>query len=294
MLDDAKTAALIDEGLTPGEAEYFASGGRNAEGLTPPSESAAEVATPPAGSSERLEPVPSDLHRELRQRDEALAAERSATQQEREKAARLDERLRLFYEAVEQPVAPKQKPNRESDPFAYMAWLEEQSNATASQLEQVSSQFREREAEAELRTTYLQDARQFTTRQTDFGHAYNWLMANRDAELAAAGYTNKAERSRIIALDERDIVARALVARQQNPNAPGPAQIIYGLARARGFASQASAVPHAGGRGAPAPVPQGLDLSKLADMSDEDYMAWRVSLSPAQRKQLQAALGSAR
>ena len=294
MTDDAKTAALVDEGLTPGEADYLTSGGRNAEGLTPPAESVAGVTTSPAGS-ERPEPqpVPSDFQRELRQRDEALAAERSATQQEREKTARLDERLRLFHQALEPSEQPRQKPNRETDPFAYMEWLEGRLDALAPQVEQVATTFHEREAATELQTTYVRDARQFATRQQDFGQAYNWLMANRDAELAAAGYTNKAERMRIITLDERDIVARALMARQQNPNAAGPAQIIYGLAKARGFAPQAPAMRQAGG-GGPAPVAQGLDLAKLTDMSDEAYATWRRSLTPVQQKQFRAALGATR
>ncbi len=306
---DDKSAALIEEGLTPGEADYLTSGGRNAEGLSPPSDDGDAPGMTAAAPPARSEPGFESLQRELKAREDALAAERAQTQEHRERATRLDERLRIFQQAVEpEPAKPAAPPDPESDPFGYMRYLGEQVTGLAGKTDQVATNFQERHAAAELKATYLDDAKQFATRQPDFGPAYNWLMANRDAELAAAGYTDPAERARIINLDERDIVARALMARQTNPNAVGPAQIIYGLAKARGF--QAPAVRQAAGAPAPsgmrqsasrslssaggAPAPTGIDLAKLADMDDGEYLAWKSSLSPAQHKQLANLLGAPR
>lgn len=370
-VDAAKRAALIEEGMTEGEADYMLSGGLKDEGLTPPPPAEEEATEPaqgatdagPAGQARPAQPAQVEeddlepardnpyypqwrrekakrhqLTEELRKRDEAIAAERAVAQQEREKWARLEERMRVFREAAEQPAEQPQarvKPDRESDPFGYMAWLEEQLDTLRPQVEQVRTSVQERDAAQELQTSYMSDARAFASATPDFGQAYNWLMQNRDAELQAAGYVDLAERRRIIALDERDIVARALQARQTNPQAPGPAQVVYGLARARGFQPQvAPAQPAQQGNGlaAPArapgsmvsprangaagsvadqvgaiqrgqaasrslssaggsPAPQGIDLARIADMSDGEYLEWKMSLTPGQRREFASMLG---
>ncbi len=372
---DAKTKALLDEGLTQGEVDYLTSGGKKTEGLTPPAEgdaaatpaepekpaqaaepekpAQAEPAKPAAEPIEEDDPEPAkdspfypqwkrektrrqELQRELKARDDSIAAERATTQAERERWARLDERLRVFQQAVEpEPAKPATPPDPESDPFGYMRWLGEQVTGLAGRTDQVTTSVQERDAAIELRDMYLEDARSFATRQPDFGGpqgAYKWLMANRDAELQAAGYTDPAERTRIINLDERDIVARALTARQTNPNAAGPAQIIYGLAKARGFQTPApqqgngAARPGNGAAAQPppataappapsvtqqveaiqrgqaasrslssaggAPAPTGIDLAKLADMDDGEYLAWKSALTAPQRKELASLLGA--
>ncbi len=369
MANQDKRAALIDEGMTEAEADYMLSGGAKSEGLTPPAESAAPPepekpaqATEPEKSAEPPAPVQAappepveeddpepakdspfypqwkrektrrqELQRELKAREDSIAAERASTAAEREKWARLDERLRVFQQAVEpEPQQPAAPPDPESDPFGYMRWLGEQVTGLAGKTDQVTTSVQERDAATELKETYLQDAKAFATRQTDFGPAYNWLMANRDAELTAAGYTDPAERMRIITLDERDIVARSLMARQANPSAPGPAQIIYGLAKARGFQAPApqlgngAARPGNGAAAQPpsataappsvtqqvesiqrgqaasrslssaggAPAPTGIDLAKLADMDDNEYLAWKSALTAPQRKELASLLGA--
>ena len=371
---DAKTQALLDEGLTQGEVDYLNSGGKKTDGLTPPADGDAASAAPaePAKPAQAVEPEkPSqaepakpepieeddpepakdspfypqwkrektrrqELQRELKAREDSIAAERATTAVEREKWARLDERLRVFQQAVEpEPAKPAAPPDPESDPFGYMRWLGEQVTGLAGKTDQVTTSVQERDAAIELRDMYLEDAKSFATQHLDFGGpqgAYKWLMANRDAELQAIGYTDPAERLRIINLDERDIVARALTARQTNPNAAGPAQIIYGLAKARGFQTPAPPSPvngagHPGNGAAPAgqngaappspsvtqqveaiqrgqaasrslssaggsPAPTGIDLAKLADMDDGEYLAWKSALTAPQRKELASLLGA--
>lgn len=368
---EARNAALEAEGMTPGEIEYMNSGGRKTEGLTPPADASPAAPVVPADPVKAADPGPADpaevvvadadddspepakdspyypqwkrekslrkdLQRELKTREDAIAAERATTQAEREKWARLDERLRVFQQAVEpQPAQPAPRPDPEADPFGYMRWLGEQFEGLQGKTTEVATSVQERDAATELQSTYLRDAREFATKQTDFGPAYNWLMANRDAELAAAGYADPAERMRIITADERDIVARALTVRQTNPSAPGPAQIIYGLAKARGFQFQApapqppgsngaahpgnGAAAPANGTAAPAapsvtqqvetiqrgaaasrslssaggsPAPAAIDITKLADMNDTEYLAWKRSLTPAQHKELAGMLGA--
>lgn len=210
--------------------------------------------------------------------------------------------MRLFREAMERPEAqaqPKQKPDREADPFGYMAWQDEQLEGLRTRIDQFATQTQERDAAIELTNTFRQDAFAYTRTNPDFWEstrgagdgAYHFLMKNRDAELQAAGYSDPNERARIIALDERDIVARAFYAKQQNPNAPGPVQVLYNLAVSRGYQSRSGA--KAAQRGGSAPQQGGFDLERIAALNDAQYLAWKRTLTPQQRKSYSAALGGA-
>lgn len=374
---DAKTQALLDEGLTQGEVDYLSSGGKKTEGLTPPDggdepakaapaepDAPAKQAAEPEKPAPQAAPAPSEpvedgepepakdspyypqwkraqrqlqeLRRERETERASAASERASAAVEREKWARLDERLRVFQQAVEpEPAKPPATPDPEHDPIEAIKWLIKERDELRNATTQVVTNVQERDAATELKDMYLEDARSFAAQNLDFGGpqgAYKWLMNNRDAELQAIGYTDPAERLRIINFDERDIVARALTARQTNPSAPGPAQIIYGLAKARGFQAPASPAPgngagHPGNGAAPAgqngaappapsvtqqveaiqrgqaasrslssaggaPAPTGIDLAKLADMDDGEYLAWKSALTAPQRKELASLLGA--
>jgi hypothetical protein len=203
--------------------------------------------------------------------------------------------MKLFREAMTQPeqnTQPKQKPDREADPFEYMAWQDEQLEGLRSRLDQFTTQTQERDAYVALHSAYTTDARTFARANADFSQAYNWPMTQRDAELQAAGYTDPEYRKQVILSDERDLVARALHARQSNANAPGPAQLIYGLAKARGFAGATGGQRGAAAqRSTPAAQSGGFDLARIAELTDGQYFAWKRGLSPQQRKSYAAALG---
>lgn len=360
------------DGLTPpADASADASAAASVEPAKEPAKTAdataaakpGEAAAPAAGADDDDGPEPTDpnatipyqkysrdkkrLQDQLRQRDERLTQTSGELNELQQKWARLDERMNVFREAVEAPAGdaakPKEKPDRETDPFGYMAWLEERVESLAPQVQQLATQTQERDAAVVLKDTFTNDARVYAQTNPDFWEdqpgarngAYHFLMKSRDAELKAAGYTDPVERLRIISLDERDIVARALHARQQNPQAPGPAQVLYNLATARGYQKRTAPANGAGGtngaapangaakgsgngaaaaaetvttqveniaRGAAAsrslssaggaPAQQGLDLTKLAEMDDTEYLAWKASLSPQQQKDLRMALGA--
>lgn len=297
MAGNSKRDALIAEGLTEAEADYLVSGGTKTDGLNlsgdnsggqgegktssasddtieriPDTEVGAKDADeadnppPPKDSPfypqwQREKRRRQDLQAELKNRNELLTTRGNELAAEREKWARLDERLRLFREATEQPdpaAQPKVKPDREADPFGYMAWQDEQMEALRSRLDQFTAQTQERDAAVELTNAFRNDAAAYTRTNPDFWEsgqnardgAYHFLMKSRDAELQAAGYTNPQDRMNIIAADERDIVARAFHARQQNPNAPGPAQVLYNLAVARGYQKRAAPQPNGAANGA--------------------------------------------
>jgi hypothetical protein len=295
MSFDPNTAALMDEGLSEGEARYFTSNGEDTSGLNLPADdggysSDVETSAPstarPAGSS--------DLERQIQERDTRLNQLTSENAQFREHYARLDERLRLYREASEPPPdKPAAPPDRDSDPFGYMAYQDRRLNDLESRFDGYVTTVQQHQAERALKESYVSDARNFARQNPDFGHAYDFLMQNRDGELAAAGYSDPKQREQIIVGDERDIVARALTARKS------PAQIIYGLAKARGFNGGGQvgggAQPSAGGasrRGAPAPQAPQADISRIVSMRDVDFARWEASLNPAQRKQLATIMGA--
>lgn len=349
------------EGLTPPAADDAAASPAPAKtsvevreaGETPPANAgAAPPAAPPEPDEDeppQNTPVPyqrfkrekdrlakraTDLAAELATERTARGTAEQSANAERERMARLGERLaNLAIEppaAATPPAAPTPPPDPEADPIGYIKHLGEQFTALAGKTEKVETTVHERDAATALESTYVADARQFVARQPDFGQAYTWLMRNRDAELAAAGYTDPAERNRIILADERDIVARAVQARQRDPNAAGPTQILYGLAKARGYTVGAPAAPAhpANGLEAPAangapaapsaqtvtqqveaiqrgqaasrslssgggaPAPAALDLSKLADMNDNEYLEFKRNMTPGQRAELNALMGA--
>lgn len=303
-------------------------------------------ATPPAGEDEDDADLPQNTpvpyQRFKREKDRAkrrieelsqqLGARDGSLAEMQQKWARLDERLSIFRQAAEESVAeathpPAAPPDPEADPFGYMRHLGAQLEGLLGKTTQVETRVQERDAATQLESAYTTDARNFARATPDFGQSYVWLMRNRDAELAAAGYADPQERARIILADERDIVARALKARSENPQAPGPSQVLYGLAKARGFQPQPAPAPAAGNGGAApprpaapangetvtaqveaiargqaasrslsqgggAPAPAALDLAKLSEMSDEEFTAWRQALSPAQFKEYSAMLGA--
>lgn len=286
----------------------------------------------PYAQFRREEKARKTLQKEIKARDDALAERDRKIAEGDQRWARLDERLKVFREASEQTAAaeqpkPEAPPDPEADPIGYLKYLGEQVSGLAGRTDQVATTVQERDASTELERTYVNDARQFVAKQPDFGQAYGWLMQNRDAELAAAGYTDPAERNRIILADERDIVARAVQARGANPNAKGPTQILYDLAKARGYTVAAPAAPatpaapaaNGGTPAAPAaqtvtqqveqiekgraasrslssgggaPAPAAIDLAKLADMNDAEYLDFKRNMTPGQRAELNALMGA--
>jgi hypothetical protein len=294
MLDDSKISALVEEGLSEGEARYLVSGGNDATGLELPSSPDDGAPSPAAAPS---------LEGRQQVSDHDIAARETELNSLRERNFRLDERMRVFREAMEAPDAaavaaaqPKAKPDREADPFAYIQWMEERLEGVSSQVEQTAARTQERDAAVELTQTFRQDAVQYSRTNPDFWEsapnardgAYHHLMRSRDQELLHAGYTDPQERLRIIAADERDIVSRSFYARQRNPSAPSPSEVLFNLAVSRGYQKRGAAPQ----RGAPAAQQGGFDLARIAQLSDVAYAAWKRGLTAAQRTAYQTALGA--
>lgn len=203
-----------------------------------------------------------ELEQQLAERETKLKAwdgERAETEKLRERVARMDERLKLFSEALQpqeqQPAAPKPKPNKEEDIFAYSDWLENRVEQLAGALEEVKGQVgqvgqtvQERDDDAALSDAYRSDAVAFARDNQDFGQAYVHLNRVRDAMLESIGYADPKERAQIRQNEEKALVARALQAGKR------PAEVIYGVAKSLGYTKAAPAVD-------PAPAPAAAPAS---------------------------------
>jgi hypothetical protein len=143
----------------------------------------------------------------------------------------------------------------------------------------------------EMRDRFVSDAQRFTSREASFPQAYQYLMESLHTELAAEGVSDEKERASQIAENIRDRATRLL------KQGKSPAETIFAIAKARGFAAKPANDPNAekeakakaelerinatksathtlngaGGTGGM----EGLTLQKLASLTGEDYSSAR-------------------
>ena len=213
-----------------------------------------------------------------------LETVKGSSQADREKYARLEERLNIIGDAFTPKQQAKQdedpEPNAEDDIFAYNAWLKrnfDRLSENFTRLEQAQEQERETQR---VQQSYERDALTFARTEPAFADAYKFLMASRVQELALyfygkdlseEGATLQAdELSRIagvISGEERDLVSGAMKGNRS------PAKSLYALARARGFVPKAPAPevkPNGKGNGAAkADAAPGSLAKAAADVGDD-------------------------
>lgn len=147
--------------------------------------------------------------------------------------AKVNERLAILAAAM-QPQARQEVeevPDLETDPIGYVRYLGEQLKASGKQTEEMR-QARQQEAEHHtLVTSYHADAGRFAQETPDFKDAYGHLMKGRDTELSLYGIADPAQRAQIIQQEEQQLVRNALAQGKR------PAQVVYELAKARGYAA---------------------------------------------------------
>jgi hypothetical protein len=258
--------------------------------------------------------VPVNALHEERERRKALETELSTF---RERFARADERQRAINELLgldpekpaQQQAQPKQPIDPEKDIFGAFRQQQEVIADLQKQLQSTGQRFEQQTAEQRILSEYAADARRFSTETPDFPAAYNHLLSVRDRELQALGVTDATERGSIIAREEKQIASQALTQKRS------PAQIIYELAKVRGFAPKSSAQPSAAigassaatqvsdavkqleaaqkGReafptltGAGSTGASGLTVQALADMSEEEFERTTSKLSGDERRRL--------
>lgn len=256
-----------------------------------PAPAPAPGATPPAAATPpETPPQPSDdddievnapvsgtkqkrvsIHKFQRMEERARQAEERAENEAKERAAmldrlsRTDERLKIISEAMATPPEAQQQqqqddpaPDPAKDIFAYAEWQGRQLQKLTERIDSLQSGAQAATADTEIATAYQRDAARFasTPEGVGFADAYVYLIKQRDAELQLAGVDDPKARERQIVSEEKGLVASAIKRGQS------PAQMIFSLAKGRGFVPKAAPAP------APAPAngkdPKALDAPQAA------------------------------
>ena len=210
------------------------------------------------------------FHRE-RERRKATEAELMSA---RERMARADERLAVLNDILSASESPTQEkkpeeappPDPETDIFGYVKWqaqkiqeLEESRKAETTQREQAR-------LASEVQNYYRNDAMAFMKEQPDFADAYNHVAQSFASELRAKGLNDEQIQQQLMSEE-------AQIAYQCRIRGTSPSQVIYEMAKARGWQSK-------GGNGnAPQAAPSDTAQKKIANIQQAQRAS--VSLSGA-------------
>lgn len=227
------------------------------------------------------------LHEERERRKQV---EKDAAEQRRRDEERLNLVLQRFAQpqaAPQQPTAPT-LPDPQQDPAGHILGRMQQSEAVLAQVVQALVQQSQQSQQVQAAGGVMQRAiameHEFAAQTPDYAQAVIHLKDQRNKELEAAGWADPGERRQIMDAETQNVAQRAL---QMGKN---PAQVVYELAKVRGFqapAPQQQAAPETGqrleqiGRGqqqnrnslsntrgsGPAP----LNANSLLQMNDEEF-----------------------
>jgi hypothetical protein len=169
------------------------------------------------------------FHQE-RERRKALEKELAT---ERDRIARVDERLKIINEAMTRQAPAEEQveemPDPEKDVFGALNYALKKIQTLEGGLGETKKASEQSAQQNELLSTYRSDATRFAQANPDFGNAYQFAMQARDKELEALGYADPAMRMRMIAEEEQWIVTEALKVKQS------PSERIYNFAKVKGY-----------------------------------------------------------
>lgn len=230
------------DGFTESETQFFESGGEVApeaiEGEVV--EQQEEIQQEPAGEvaeQAQEEAVPEVRPEPQPEKTVPLAALHEERARRKEMSARMQAMEERFGQVLQKLDAKDQPsaPDFEDEPLEALKFQTdqiskqlEQQNATLAQQQQNQQ---EQDYKAAVVTNYQQDAARFQETAPDFMDAYRYMQNSRATELAAIGYS-QAEVVNIIQNEELGLAAQAL------QNEMSPAEILYNMAKARGYTQQ--------------------------------------------------------
>lgn len=222
----------------------------------------------------------------LRVRDEAKSYRDQASRY-RDAAIQARERLALYAEAVGDTgkKAEPEPPKPEEDIFAAYEYQ-------SKRLKALETKIAETEQQTQSRQAIENDMRSFYNREPGFIDAYAFLKAQADKDLTLRGVADPAQRASIIDAEARNLMIEAL------RNGRSGAEMLYGMAKNRGWAPQPAVDPTAVAaaktaaeiakinearqsgaslRGAGSPgVPDVLTTERIGNMSEAEYSRTRT------------------
>lgn len=290
------------DGLSASENAYFESGGTAEIVQEAPVTEKAETEPAKAGEGEGQKQtsgktVPLEaLHEERSKRKEN---ERRARELELENV-RFRERFNVLKEFSTKQEPEKVALDPETDIFGYA----KQTGETLAQIQKrLDDQEKARNDQSEadkarntLVSAYRADADAFKAENPDFDAAYAHLLNSRAAELKAIGYDDPQELHSALTNDEMSIAQSAL------QRGKSPAEIIYNLAKQRGYAKKEAAdatakldniergqaanksLTTAGGSAGDVE----MTAEQLVKMPNDEFLAW-IDKNPAKARRLGVA-----
>lgn len=325
LMDQAKIGSGPSAGQVADQADQerrdLAAGGPSADQVDQ-SKTPAAQGSGPSGPSEDQEKKPAHVPLyELQKEREKRQAIESQLAQMQERFSRADERQKMLNQLLglepgqQGQGAQKQEEliDPEKDIFGAFKQLQKRYEDLQGRTSQVNDQMRAQSEEARVKQAYASDARTFMQKTSDFPAAYNHLMQVRDQELSALGISDARERMNIMVQEEGNIARQALAGGRS------PSEVIYSLAKLRGFAGVPAVPADTGVQAPPAgQVPAsnqsdaakqleavqaaragalslsaagsagsgGLTTQALADMPEDEFEKTFNSLSESQRRKL--------
>lgn len=191
---------------------------------------------------------------------------------EREKTTRIDERIKLLTEAMNQPSKQQQEqeqqqdgdedelgpmPDPEKDIFAFATWQAKKNTQLERQLAGLTTNVVTKQADETLERTYLRDIQRFAADPEkgapDFQNAYQHLMATRLRQLAIQMFDiDPMEEGAVINREQYDQISKLVMNEERRLVADAvkkgrsPAQVVYNMARTFGYQKAAAAAPAPG------------------------------------------------
>lgn len=218
--------------LTPDEQSYFDNGGQSEiPADTGGPQGAVDDGGQPQdgpGESQQERVVPlAALHEERGRRRDLDRQNRDLQQQ----VAELKGKFSIIDRLAAPP--PQREPTVEDDIFGVVRNTSSAVSDIRRRLDAAEQEKREVAWRDDLVRAYQVDAAQFESRTPDFKEAYNHLLQSRAQELIALGYDDPQAVHQALLADEFAVAQMALQSRRS------PAEVIYNLARQRGYAKGA-------------------------------------------------------
>lgn len=232
------------DAMTTEETAFFESGGEKEIPASPAAiEKPVEDQTAQAAieGAAQVKTVPHATFHAEREEHKKTKAELSDL---REFRAAMEERMRWFEAAQQQPQKDDTPPDPNVDVFAALKWTQDQLQGVQKQANESRQQQEQREqsqrAEKQVWDYWQADAATYTKENPDFGNAAKWLSDFRDKQLTAYSavdqrFANPQARNAQIETELKGIVIQAAQQRKS------PAQLVYEIAKGNGYTPKAEA-----------------------------------------------------
>lgn len=276
VVDTVDQNTTLDDGMTAAERAYFETGqvsdallneNKDAPEATPAATETPATLVAPAGETAPEPSQTEDAGDEpgaagqppkrvgWKKYEAELTARQALEKQVQEQAvknARVEERLALLQQALQepqqQPAATEEMPDPDKDIFGAFRWLVDRHNSMQEKITAYEQQIVTGQQEMEEERKYINSMEVYAGKEPHFVDAYNFLLRNRAAELMAPRYPGATfeqlmqaeipdEIGQLLRQEERALYKEAF------ENQISPAAQIFRMAQLRGFRPQAPQVP---------------------------------------------------